>query len=343
MKKKTKHILIAIAVILVFAGLFTAVLLKGMIAMNPPGTVGNTGGNLNNGGFFCEYNGAVYFSNSFDNGSLYSMDPSEGNIRKLNSVKTRNILAGGKYLFYFQLGASGEAGLGSVRSVKSFNRCNLDGSRAVGLTRDIVVTGQLVDNYLYLLTAGEPNPEFYKMKIDKSERETLADYIVNPACAVSGSIYFNGTQQDHYLYALDTATDTIREVWQGNLWYPVVDGDYVYYMDLEGNYRLCRYSMSQDLVEVLTDDRVDCFNVGNGYIYYQKNSADDPQLKGMRTDGTAVTVIAQGNYSNINMTSQYVYFQEYGNESTMYHMPLGGTQYEVFEGARTAALENVKK
>lgn len=337
MKKNAKVILVSILIAAALAALLFLTWWNSRIPMNPPGTVGNTAGNLNNGGFFCEYGGKVYFSNAYDGGSLYSMDPAEGSIRKLNSVQVRNILAGGKYLYYFQLGASGEAGFGAVRSSKSFNRCGLNGKNAVGLTRDVVVTAQLVDNYLYMLTADKPTPKFYKLKIDKSDQLPLAGYAINPACAVNGVIYYNGTRDDHYLYTLDTATDVSSVAWEGNLWYPVVEGDYVYYMDVANDYRLCRYSFSRDLIEVLTDDRVDCFNVGNGYIYYQQNSGTAPQLKCMRTDGSGVLTVAEGNYTNINLTSRYVYFQAYGDETSLYHAPLGTAQYSAFDAARMAA------
>lgn len=332
MKKKknnSKSIIIIVVFLVILLLLFAASLFLGRISMNPAGTVGNTAGNLNNGGLFCEYDGTVYFSNASDNGRLYAMNPDESNIRKLSDLNVQNILAGGDYLYYFQTGAAGDAGIGNIISVPSFNRSNLKGKDVTGLTRDTVITAQLVDNYLYLLTTGQNGPSLSKMKIDKSETVEIADYEINPACAANGTIYYNGTQTNHYLYGLDTANDTSREIWKGNIWYPIVDGDYVYYMDVSENYRLCRYSLSQEVVEVLTNDRVDCFNVGNGYVYYQKNG-DAPALKCMRTDGTDVFVIAEGNYTNINMTSQYVYFQEFGNEDLLYHAYIGSAGYSAF-------------
>ena len=41
---------------------------RGRIADNPPGTLGNTGGNINNGGLFCQDGNTVYFSNPLDHG-----------------------------------------------------------------------------------------------------------------------------------------------------------------------------------------------------------------------------------------------------------------------------------
>ncbi len=333
MNKTAKIVLIAGICVLLLAALGIVSVFSNRISMNPDGTVGNSAGNLNNEGLFCEYDGRVYFSNTADHGCLYSMTPDETDVVRLNKMQVRNILAGGKYLYFYQFNSALESGPGQVEGIRSFCRSGLNGSNITTLTRDVVITGQLVNNYLYLLTSKSLSTSFYKLKIDESEQVDLASYSINPACAGNGIIYYNGTQEDHYLYALNTANDVVSELWRGNLWYPCLDGDYIYYMDVAENYRLCRYSLSQNEVQVLTNDRVDCFNVGNGYIYYQKNDNTSPQLKCMRTDGSDNRVVAEGNYTHINMTSRYVYFQAFGDEFTTYHMPLGGSAYSVFAPA----------
>ncbi len=314
-------ILIAIAGVLAFLGY------RGrQVTPNPTGTVGNTGGNLYNSGLFCEYNNTVYFANPKDRYSLYSMTADEQNVTKMTDSEVCNILAGGKYIYYFQK-ASHDDSMGNVRISRAFFRCDLDGSHATSLTSDTVVLGQLVDNYLYLLTAQNNNPLFYKMKIDKSEKEILADYAVYPASAQGGHIYYNGTVGNHFLYSLNTLTEVSSELLQGNIWFPIADGDYVYYIDAENNYRLCRYCISQKTVDILTEDRIECYNVGNGYIYYQCNSSTVPALKMMRNDGSGLTTIAEGNYTNINMTSKFVYFQEFGKPTSLYHTEIGSATY----------------
>ena len=340
--KDKKALLILIPFILFIVVIGTFAVIGDRIPDNPPETVGNTAGNLNNSGYFCEYNGTVYFANIYDSNTLYSMDPYEQDLKKLGNASVKNILAGGNYLYYYQTGASGDAGIGALRTVRSFNRCKLNGSDVTGLTRDPVSTAQLVGSNLYLMSADDNGPLFYRMKIDKSGRTDLADYEINPACAVNGTIYYNGTQENHALYALDTTSDSISTVWNANLWFPDVQGDYVYYLDVEENYRLCRYSFSRNEIEVLTNERVDCFNVGYGYVYYQVNG-EDACLKCMRDDGSDAWTIAEGNYTAINMTSQYVYFQMFGDASSWYHSPIGSQSYSSFEAARQAALDNLAK
>ncbi len=188
MKKAIKTTLTVVITLLLIITIIL-VTFSQRVAMNPAGTVGNTAGNLNNDGLFCEYDGTVYFYNSFNGGGLFSMAPDESGMRRLNTLEVRNILAGGKYLYYFHTGASTvSTGFGHAFGMKSFLRSKLDGSNSEALTNDVIVTGQLVDNYLYLLTSGNAGPSFYKMKIDGSGRTWLTMSSIPPAPTTEYSI-----------------------------------------------------------------------------------------------------------------------------------------------------------
>ncbi|MGN0401370.1 MAG: DUF5050 domain-containing protein [Acetatifactor sp.] len=329
MSKFQRNAIVISACILTAVILILVLLLSGRVADNPAGTVGNTAGNLYNSGLFCEYDGTVYFANPTQGGSLYAMNPDESDVRRLNDLQVRNILAGGDYLYFFQTGAASHSGFGQLQGIKSFDRCKRNGKNITSIARNVVLSGQLVDNYLYLLTSSSSGNALYKIKTDKSEQIKVTDMPINPACAWDGKIYYNGVSENHYLYSLNTKDDTVSEIWQGNLWYPVIDGEYVYYLDVENNYRICRYSLVRQEIEVLTNDRVDCFNVGKGYIYYQQ-AGKNPRLMCMHTDGSNRYVLAEGVFTNINMTSNYVYFQAFDDESILFHSALGSSVYSAF-------------
>ena len=95
-------------------------------------------------------------------------------------------------------------------------------------------------------------------------------------------------------------------------------------MDISSDYCLCRYSLSDHTVEILTNDRVDTFNVGDHYIYYQKNSTTEPALKRMELDGSNPEIVAEGNYEQIHLTSNYAYFNAFGQNIPVYHTPVNG-------------------
>lgn len=340
MHKRVRNALLITGAILIFAGIIVYTVLSQRIPMNPEGTVGNTAGNLNNRGLFCEYDGLVYFSNPYDGGALYSMTPDEENIKRLGATSVELINAGGNFLYYFQLETGGSAGLGSMRIRKGIYRSNLNGKNASCLTSDTAFAMQLVNNYLYYLVTDRSGPHFYKQKIDKSDTVLLSDSQVNPACVQGNTIYYNGTERDHALYALNTADDTVSLVWAGNLWNPILDGGYVYYMDVANNYRLCRYSLSADVIEVLTNDRIDSYNMAAGMIYYQKSSSTEPCLMRMALDGSNPEVVAEGVFSDINITSRYVYFHPFENAAPTYRTPVNGPiQVQTFDAALEAALQ----
>jgi hypothetical protein len=343
-KTKLRNFIITGIVALCVIGIGIAAVLRGhgeKITMNPDGTVGNLAGNVNNGGNFVEYRDKVYFSNSYDGDSLYIMDPDETNIKKISTASVKNLLAGGEYLYFFQTGASGASGLGGIRTPRSFVRCRLDGTHGYYMLRSTVTKAQLVNNYLYILGYNDDgDTRFYKVKIDLSDEVDLADYIVNPASAVNGQIYYVDTVSSHNLYRLNTSSDTASLVLEGNMWDPIVDGDYIYYLDLDNNYQIRRYSMSSNTVEILCEEKVQFFNEGYGYIYYQ-TMGQNSYLGVMNNNGSNARVLASGEYNHINLTSRYVYFKNYFDETAMYHSPLGSGTYTTFSEALDAAMENI--
>lgn len=339
MKKRQSILLLILCFAILLAVIICVCFFSGYTPMNPEGTVGNTAGNLNNRGLFCEYDGVVYFSNPYDNGALYSMMPDESQMKKLGSAPIELINAGGHYLYYFQTAASGSSGLGYMRTRNGIYRSNLNGKKTVCFSKDTAFSIQLVENDLYYLVSDAKGPHFYKQKIDRSGEILLSDTQINPACVAGNLIYYNGTEKDHALYAFDPATNTSDMVWAGNLWNPVVEGDYVYYMDVANNYRLCRYSFSGNIIEVLTEDRIDTYNLCGGWIYYQKSSGAEPCLKRMRQDGSNQEIVAEGIFSDINATSRYVYFHPFGNTVPTYRTPVDGMiQVETFDAAMQAAM-----
>lgn len=339
--KNLKNALFLIIPLLLFAALFVSSILSKRVAKNPPGTVGNTAGNLNNGGLFCEDDGKVYFANAYDGNTLYVMNPDESEITKLSDVHVSSLNAGGSYLYYYQDSSAASENFASLFRINGLYRCKKNGKSSVCLKRVPVPSFSLSDNTIFYQSYSTENgTSLCRIDIDKQNEAEVADYIINPASIQDGAIYFGGTGRDHYLYRLDTATNAITPIYEGNVYNPIIQGDYVYYMDISSDYRLCRYSLSEQTAEVLTEDRLDFFNVAGDMIYYQKSDAAEPALKRIRTDGSEEEVVAAGVYEHINITSAYVYFNAYDTPTPVYHTPVyGPAAVSVFSAAETAAAE----
>lgn len=325
MKKNQKLLFFAGVFLLCVIAYYGISYFMDRIPSNDISVTGNTAGNLNNGGLFAEADGKVYFSNAYDNGRLYSMNADETGFTRLSTSRAGSINVGGKYLYYYLDSSGSGSGLGYVIRTYGIFRSKLNGKKAKCLDRSAAVTMQLAGDYLYYQRYNNKDfTKLYKIKTDKSGQQLVSDNIINPAGCHNGIIYFNGTGKDHYLYALDTRTDNISTVYEGNLWFPAYHDGYIYYMDVSSDYRLCRYSLSENAVEVLTHDRVDTFNVGDFNIYYQKNSTESPALMRMNLDGSNPEVVAEGNYENLHLTSNYAYFNAFGAETPVYHTPVVG-------------------
>ncbi len=347
MTTRTRNILIFIGTAVILLLLMVIAILIGRVPLNDENTVGNTPGNLNNGGYFCESDGRVYFANAYDGYALYSMNSDESDLRKLGEGSYSFLNVGGDYLYYSMIGNSDDYELGFIGTPYGVYRSKLNGKKVTGLDRSHIINMQLCGSYIYYEKYDNKKAvSLEKIRIDKKDKQTVVpEAIINPNCYVDGTIYYNGDDKskDHYLYALDTATGVSSVVWEGDIWNPIVQDGYVYYMDISSNYRLCRYSLYNDTVEVLTNDRIDMFNLYDNYIYYQVSSPTEPALKRMLIDGSSPEVVREGVFQNINITSQYVYFNAFDEPTPVYKTStFGPVAVTTFDAAMEASIDETK-
>lgn len=340
-----KNIIILSIFFFVLIALLTAyMLLNGRIPANEPGTIGNTAGNLNNHGLFCESDGKVYFANAYDSYTLYSMNPDETDIRKLSNSSIEQLNAGGNYLYYYQTNSASASSFSFISRFGGIYRAKKSGNRAVCLTRDTASLMQLYNDYLYYQHYDpDEGIRLHKLKTDKSSEIVVTESNVNPVSIENGTLYFGGMEEDHSLYTLTLSNDSIQKIWDASLGNPVCYGGFIYYMDIPENYRLCRYDPGSGETQILTEDRIDCFNIYGNYIYYQKNDSEAPALKRIALDGTGEEIIREGNHEKINITSNYVYFNEFGRQVPVYRTPTSGpVNVTTFDTAAKAAENNRK-
>lgn len=325
MSKQLRQILIILGIVILLGGVFIFLTRSNEIPQNPDTLEGNTAGNLNNGGYFCQDGDMVYFANAYDSNCLYSMNVDETNMKKLSKAQVKYINAGGDYLYYFQENSTSTRDLGFVRQITGIYRLKKDGSNSFCISSDLSGIVKLVGNDLYYQHYDNVNGmTLYKSTTNKGDEVEIADYIINPASYGIGYLFFNGTTDNHNLYQLNVNTNNITAIWDGNVWNPTYHNGYIYYMDISNDYKLCRYSLQNQTTETLTSDRLDFFNVYDNIIYYQKSSTTDPALKRMNLDGSNPEIVDEGNFQNINITSEYVYYNEFGIPLPVYKTPTTG-------------------
>ena len=164
MKKNWKIIVICCCILLLLAGFSVFKEFQGRIPSNDITVTGNTGGNLNNHGLFAEADGRVYFSNAYDGGCLYSMNPDETDLKKLTSSSVNSINVGGNYLYYYLDNATGGKGLGYVIHTYGVYRSKPDATANAWPVRQPLPCSLLATIFTISGTTTPTSPNFIRSK-----------------------------------------------------------------------------------------------------------------------------------------------------------------------------------
>lgn len=344
MSDKSKVIIILSVFFVVLGGVFGFGILKDYLHKNPDDTMGNTAGNLNNGGYFCQVGDKVFFANAYDGGRLYVMNADETGIKRLSDSAVTCLNADDTYVYYVLNDIASPEGMGGFSMpLLGLYRSDHKGKQTKCLDKVSCGIVQLLGNRLYYQRYEDTkNKTLQSMDIQSRDTETVLEFPANPAAGSGSLIYYNGVEEDHNLYCYNIAEGSSSLIYEGNVWYPDAQGGYVYFMNVADGYTLCRYDLAAGEMQSLTQDRVDQYLVCGSLIFYQKNSESSPALMVMNTDGSDARVIAEGNYTNLNATSRYIYFTEFGTEVPMYKISLESGNFEImtFDAAKEAAMEN---
>ena len=330
-KQKTgKNIIMIIFFLLLIATVVTLVIVSKKLSSvpdNPRGTLGNTGGNLNNEGLFCQDGDTVYFSNTLDHNYLYSMDLDGSNQKKALHMPAKYINSAGNYLYYNQVDTATDLVYGFTGQTHGVYRLK-KGSKGntKGFDRTVAGIVILVDNYVYYQHYDDVNGmTLHRCSTNGTDKGEVLKKIVNPCCVIDGEIFFPDQDNMFYLNMFNTETLTDSLFLNERMYNPVYSNGYIYYIGIGNDYPLCRFNISSRMVEQLTEDRVDAFNVLGEIIFYQRNDKDSPAIIRMSADGSNPTVVAMGNYQNINMTTTYTYFHTYKEPTNMFRVSTTGS------------------
>lgn len=325
MNKTVKTILTILIILAIITGLVFYGLFKGKVSSNPDDFVGNTSSNLNNGGKFCEYNGKVYFANSNDNDALYVMNSDETSVKKITDTAVLSINVDPGRIYYAMSANTNGQGLGYIRKSAGLYSINYNGRDSICYTTNPVASVLLYGNKLYyqnyIKSAGTT---MYSINTDRKDDHQILNQMVNFNSVYNGKIYFGNMDGNHHLYEFDPVTEMDMSSINVDMFMPVVDGDWIYYMDPTEKYSLRRYSVQSGESQLLSSERLENFNKYGDFIYYQTNS-DTPALHRIYFDGTNDTIIAEGIFCDIQTTSYYVYFRSYEQPSITYHCNHYGT------------------
>ncbi len=277
---------------------------------------GNTAGNLYNNGLFCEYDGIIYFANQNDKEHLYQMNIDGTGVKKLSDDSVAFINADENYIYYTRTGDNSESDFAFLH-VNTHSLCKIrrDGKGEVKvLDTDPCMYASLVGNYLYYIHYNDTEAStLYRIKNDGKERTMVFPQPYYTCSTNDRFIYYNGLENDHNVYRYDTATGAQSLFYEGNCWMPIVEGNVIYFMDCNNSYSLAKVDLSTGEKVTLANDWIECFNVHNGTVYFQR-TGDSPAFCSVRTDGSDYTVLKEGIFTEIHAAGDLVFFKDYNSE-----------------------------
>lgn len=309
--KKAKAVLIIVIIFAALAGVFANQYFRTRTLYNKENVIGNTGGNLYNSGLFCEQDGVIYFSNHDDNDALYSMDIYGQNLKKISKDTAKYINVDENYVYYVRCNNDSNTDF-TFFSYNNNSLCRVpkNGGKVKILDPDPCSYALLVNNSIYYLHYDTKDATtLYKIGIDGKKKKKLTSGYIFPCSAYGTSFYYHEPDNGN-LYEFDTLTDTTKVLYAGHCYKPIVDSNNAYFLDVDNKNRLSRLNLNSNTPAAITNENVELFNVSGSYVYYQRGGSN-PALCMIKTDGSDYREIATGEYSDINVTSTYVYFKDF--------------------------------
>lgn len=288
---------------------------------NNEDTIGNSTGNIYNGGLFCEADGHIYFSNLSDDGNLYVTDSNLLNFKKLSEDKAVYINVDNNYIYYVRANNTRE---NSTHNILMYNntgvyRIKQNGSdlKAVSYQPGAYLT--LKGNHLYYQKYDVESGLFlYQNSIDCSEEKLLVKDAVIPAAVKENKLYYAGLSYDHNFNAVDLSTCNTKAVLEGSFLYPILHSGYLYYMDVKDNYKIYRANEDGSDPVMLVDDRCSAYNITNSgkYLYYQIDNGLNNQICRIDLTTLKAETLLSGDYKQIHVTDNYVFFRDFNDTTT---------------------------
>lgn len=306
---------IALAVVLIYS--------SGRTYLNDDTLVGNSAGNIYNGGLFCEKDGKIYFSNDNDDGSLYVMNSNtdSDSFKKLHYDKAAYINVDENYIYYLRANNTRENSSGSILMFNNTGiyRINQNGKKLKLISSNPGSHVTVFGNHVYYQNYDVDSGLFlYRNQTDGAYERLLLNEAVIPSALIDNKVYFVGVNEDHNINALDLSSFTTRSCIEGNFAYPIFSGEYIYYMDQSNNYSINRMNKDGSDPTVLVKDRTSTYNITNSgkYLYYQIDDMDKSKMCRMDLTTMESEILLDGHYKQIHVTKNYVFFKDFDNKNT---------------------------
>lgn len=314
--------------ILIILSAITIIAIAGVLVYNANRTyynednkTGNTTGNIYNGGLFCEQNGRIFFSNDAADGSLYVMNSDLSNVKMIYDDKAVFINADDNYVYYVRANNTRDNHTSNILMFYNTGvyRINHRGKGLKSYTGNPGAYLMLHGNSLYFQRYDVGTGLYlYRYQIDGTMERLLLEDSVIPAAVIDNSLLYNGYSEDHNINALDLSSFTHHPKYEGKYYYPIFQDDYIYYLNMDEKYKIYRMKRDGTNPTLLVNERCSTYNITNDgkFLFYQVDNGKKNRICRMNLDTLVSETLLDGNYKQIHLTDNYVFFKDFDNTNT---------------------------
>lgn len=322
----SKKILIAIGIVLIIAIAIILFYLSGKTKFNNEDADGNTAGNLYNNGLFCQYEDKIYFSNLADDGALYSIDTDLSSSTKLVEDKVNYINVSGKYIIYNRENNQKATSTGNALEFHRVGvyRVKLNGNGMRMLEEYPTSNVHQFGNDVYYLRYDESETfRLFTVRLDGEDLKEVYGEPISNAMITNQYIYYIGTTADHNIYRLSRTNFQKELVKEGNYGQVILQDSMLYAINNADNYALVKMSVDGTNESTIVNDRVSTYNLSKDgkYLFYQADGGDHNGVYYVNLLTGEKELIKEGNYADLCITDDYLFFHEF-NSTSMYYVKL---------------------
>lgn len=274
------------------------------------GIMGNTYGNITNGGRAALQDDYVYYSANYDLAYCIVKEKLDGT-EKIIIAKTTGIAGSinvvNDWLYYVD-----SSKLYKMKTNGTEN--TLLGEHSCSL---------LIVNEDYIYYMDHSNESIYRLNLDGTDRIKIVENSYYYFNVVDDVIYFMNANDEGSLYKCDVEGNDKTKINKDIAIQLQVINDWIYYFkDRETIYKM-RIDGS-DNIKIINGTFITWMNVSDGWLYYY--DAKEGFLSKIRIDGTDYQIIDYGVFDYINIISDWLYFgRRNDGKERLYRIKTDGT------------------
>ncbi len=281
----------------------------------PP--LGNTSGNIVNGGLIADGGDWLYFANQSDNLYLYKVRKNgKGKIRLCHdSVLYLNYRAG--WIYYV------------TAENKRLHKIREDGTQRTRLCDDECWYVTLVDDQLYYQKRDSFMQSLYQMDTASGNRKRLNRSDCYWISSDGDALFFYRNLPGQGVLSCKTDGTGVKTLCGDHAEFLNVSGEWLYYVQPEERNRITKIGKDGLGHRWLVEDECAGLNVADGWVFY-RNIKDQNRIYRVSIDGNdRAKLCYDPDVTNLCIVDKWLYFLR-DNDSKMYRMRLDGTCKEQF-------------